>query len=1209
MATTRIEGRRMGIHDRIPDILPSLNSQNKQNEKSGLEKTLTLITILILLFSHLTIIFSLTSMTNVAAQSIEQRVEPVIILGSDIPVFIGIPVNDIWVYAYSNDEWEQIPFQIDERNDINGSYFFDAVDGVFDDNDEIVFMPSDAGQFASTTSWVSFTELDRYAVTITDPIDSSSKFVYVYNSSSLTQTFTKDNVDYNHIHHRVIGNDYTIEFDNDKIGIIDKIKIDPLAGGDGEDILDRLKFRIQKTIELSTYQCYEDEFLYDLIGYKDGPVRVIRQTAQRNENDTEYYDFRMITTLFCYKSYLTIDQSINTNTSSDWVRISFDFLSSSSPMTYYDSNNNYLIIDGELDTLGSTAVPTWTEITGTHATIITLGNFSKLGGTQSLYYNDNFNSDDGPESDYGEYGNNGMFATDSPDGISNVYFSIYFLSAYKENIGTIYANYGNNPLETNISAQSADPSPPPQILDLTAIPYPQEAGGYVNISATIEDNLGKLSGSWVDVTDPNGLPVGNFSLSYDSNTNRYYNKQIYSVLGTYNFVIYAADTSGNWNSNSGQFVIQDTTLPIISDVLILPDQQESNDYVNISAIVTDMGLEGVWIEIIDPDEIIVGNFSMSYDAYSNRYFYKQTYEIVGVYKFNIWVFDHSNNWNSSSGQFIIQDTISPVIKDLKTIPDPQEIDGNVNISLIIEDSYLDGIWVDIKDPNGFSVGNYSMLYESTIKRYYWVDEYSVIGTYQFTIWVVDQSGNWNSSSGQFLIQDTKPPIITDVSSNPETQGIGGLVNISALVVDAQLDKVWVHITDPNGKSVGNFSMVLDGIINTYYYTQTYATVGNYIFIIWAYDLNDNWNSSSSIFTISDNIAPNANAGSDKNVIEGSSVTFNGKGSTDNIGIINYTWSFTDVTIKILYGANPTYTFNNPGNFEIVLKVIDEAGNWNTDRIWINVSELIMTGLISGVVRDGNGNPIKGAAVIVVGTPYQATTNETGFYIISNVPAGTYNLTVTGRGYKTDTIFGVEVIEAQYTQDQDFIMKEITEEEGEGFPWIIPIIIAIVFVLLFLFFTVLRKEKREEKIAIDERLFEEPSESMIATKEAQEQHIGESLRRAVEHTTAVQGYDATIELAESMEEIVNKLESPSASMEEAVASSLEMLDIEKELEELLREPLKPEEHKNALEDELEALSQELDKILNESDIEEEFEPEEEPKTENRKKSDTEEYEEE
>jgi len=92
----------------------------------------------------------------------------------------------------------------------------------------------------------------------------------------------------------------------------------------------------------------------------------------------------------------------------------------------------------------------------------------------------------------------------------------------------------------------------------------------------------------------------------------------------------------------------------------------------------------------------------------------------------------------------------------------------------------------------------------------------------------------------------------------------------------------------------------------------------------------------------DETNPVADAGPDQLVMEGTTVTFDGSGSTDNLGIVDYAWSFTDNTTIVLTGLNVNYTFENVGNFSVTLNVSDFSGNWGTDGMWVNVTAIEVT---------------------------------------------------------------------------------------------------------------------------------------------------------------------------------------------------------------------------------------------------------------------------
>ncbi|MBW4026319.1 MAG: TonB-dependent receptor [Acidobacteria bacterium] len=66
----------------------------------------------------------------------------------------------------------------------------------------------------------------------------------------------------------------------------------------------------------------------------------------------------------------------------------------------------------------------------------------------------------------------------------------------------------------------------------------------------------------------------------------------------------------------------------------------------------------------------------------------------------------------------------------------------------------------------------------------------------------------------------------------------------------------------------------------------------------------------------------------------------------------------------------------------------------------------------GTVLDPSGNPVSGANVkaVNVGTKvnYSGKTNDQGYYAITFIPAGTYNITVESQGFKSETSTGIPV---------------------------------------------------------------------------------------------------------------------------------------------------------------------------------------------------------
>jgi len=99
------------------------------------------------------------------------------------------------------------------------------------------------------------------------------------------------------------------------------------------------------------------------------------------------------------------------------------------------------------------------------------------------------------------------------------------------------------------------------------------------------------------------------------------------------------------------------------------------------------------------------------------------------------------------------DTTLPEIEDVTDDPDPQEYNGNVNITAnITDDVALNEIYVNITNPDS-STSNTSMVLGSGDK-YYLNNTFSHVGQHSYIIWVNDTSDNSNySDTGFFNITD------------------------------------------------------------------------------------------------------------------------------------------------------------------------------------------------------------------------------------------------------------------------------------------------------------------------------------------------------------------------------------------------------------------------------------------------------------------------
>ncbi|MFQ6128361.1 MAG: Ig-like domain-containing protein [Thermoplasmata archaeon] len=482
---------------------------------------------------------------------------------------------------------------------------------------------------------------------------------------------------------------------------------------------------------------------------------------------------------------------------------------------------------------------------------------------------------------------------------------------------------------------------PPSITNVSVDPTPQEVFFPVNISAEVVDNIEVATVS-VQIDDPLG-GSSTTPMSFDTITGRYYLEQVYSLVGIYDFNISATDTSNNNNWSMGQFEIQDTTPPTITHTPVMIGFVEVP--IDITAIVWDNYMlsptDPVWLNYTD----VVGtifNVSMIPTGGDNYSYQIPAQTSEGTVSYFIWAIDSEGN-DAKTATYTIAilavDVEPPEITNVLADPSPQEVFNSVNITATITDSSgVASASVEITWPDS-SVTNQTMDYASS-DVYYLEQTYNMIGTYSFTIWANDTNDFWNSSFGTFEIQDTTPP---SISHTPITSGTTGVaIDISATVNDSyQLSDVRINYVDVDLNAF-NESMTWTGGDSYVYQIPAQTSAGVVTYFIWAVDSSGNAVMTSQYdITISlapDNEPPVADAGPDQlNNPEGTEIQFNGTGSTDNVGIVSYRWTFAYGPNEItLEGAMPSFILTEVGEYTVTLNVADAAGLSDTDTMIVSI---------------------------------------------------------------------------------------------------------------------------------------------------------------------------------------------------------------------------------------------------------------------------------
>ena len=89
----------------------------------------------------------------------------------------------------------------------------------------------------------------------------------------------------------------------------------------------------------------------------------------------------------------------------------------------------------------------------------------------------------------------------------------------------------------------------------------------------------------------------------------------------------------------------------------------------------------------------------------------------------------------------------------------------------------------------------------------------------------------------------------------------------------------------------------------------------------------------------------------------------------------------------------------------------------------------ITRSVSGFLRDdSSGEPIAYANVFLAGTPHGSTTNEEGYFVLSEIVPGSYKLNVTMMGYRT-VLRELTIAEAQNSRVDIRLIEDILQTEG------------------------------------------------------------------------------------------------------------------------------------------------------------------------------------
>ncbi|MDZ7268618.1 MAG: T9SS type A sorting domain-containing protein [candidate division KSB1 bacterium] len=424
-------------------------------------------------------------------KTLGRQFDPVVFDAINTPVLLGLTIDSLTAYRYSlsGDQWLPIPFQID-KVDSNGSFFGNET-GPIDANDEVVFMPGDAGDRAPADKWLDDAGARRHPrieLALDDPLAPGGQaWVYLYrnvsNRPSVTGYLSYDRGSSNTAGtDTVFGLTYKVAHAGNGLPNFTAIK---RSSGFTGNLIDRLKVRVNGSATVPIigrlpYTIDEQTNLqFGSLNFASGPVRGYRLLADTlviivfNVPFLKLpFSFEM--QYFPYSSSIifknaTIDSADAETFGISHIRQSLDLNENSAGLTrqFFNAQNpGGITIDGVADSGINTAVVdervNWLlashrPASGDPFGLLVLVTVPKIGTTRNLYFKDNSTvdaTDTGDQKSFGDFGVQvdgqkiqGRFSFD---------FSTYHLDAFGEAVATgeQFKNWQENPLVVTATAQT-----------------------------------------------------------------------------------------------------------------------------------------------------------------------------------------------------------------------------------------------------------------------------------------------------------------------------------------------------------------------------------------------------------------------------------------------------------------------------------------------------------------------------------------------------------------------------------------------------------------------------------------------------------------------------------------------------------------------------------------------------------------------------------
>ena len=514
---------------------------------------------------------------------------------------------------------------------------------------------------------------------------------------------------------------------------------------------------------------------------------------------------------------------------------------------------------------------------------------------------------------------------------------------------------------------------PPDILTHPPTPI---SGSTVRTPVHVNVSTDEPAEVWVVV---DGFATSDLEYDHNSSDRYYYVGELPLLPGEHTLQPFARDGFGN--IREGEVIEFNVVYNIPPNITLLSPENGSPVYLGTPIV----------FEITDDDGITSKQYRWDDDVYQDMssdtlYVSEMT---PGEHNLTVRVVDTDGEVVEQTYQFVFDDY--PHIELLSPENGSRVSDGDM-------------ILFNITDDDEITLASYSW---NDGPEYLWETRWNITvdssilspDDNRLRVRVVDTEG-FETIREYVFLGENLPPVISNITPENGTV-VGSPVNVS------------VEVNDTHGLESAEYECP-DGSVVEVELNSTHDLFN--ISCDWSYGINvveitvydDEGADTEYIYTlILDTHGPNITLISPVNgsvVHPGDNLSFN---ITDEFSsVVNKTYSWDDNPSTSFTGDTITVPDLEPGTHNLTVTATD--GLDNSETMYYQFTVPYETGNITGYVYDLYGSPVSGAHV-EVDTGEWTTTDTTGYFVLSDLPEGDYNITASAPGYESQTIINQHVI--------------------------------------------------------------------------------------------------------------------------------------------------------------------------------------------------------